>query len=87
MLRLLIKNPTSPSKNIAEEVPRQNVFSYSYLGILFAMAKNAEIRGLYFPVQCNPWHPMVPSNIIPINVLVSGWYIQMLQTIFSHAMQ
>ena len=28
------------------EVPRQNVFSYSYLSILFAAAKNAEIRGL-----------------------------------------
>ena len=51
------------------------------------MTKNAEFGGLYFPVQCNPWHPMVPSNIIPINVLVSGWYIQMLQTIFSYAMQ
>ena len=29
-----------------EEKPRQNVFSYSYLGILFVAAKNAEIRGL-----------------------------------------
>ena len=28
------------------EVPRQNVFSYSYLSILFAAAKNAGIRGL-----------------------------------------
>ena len=27
---------TSLGKNIAEEVPRQNVFSYSYLSILFA---------------------------------------------------
>ena len=27
-------------------MPRQNVFSYSYLGILFAAAKNAKIRGL-----------------------------------------
>ena len=40
-------NPASLGKNIAKEKPRQNVFSYSYLGILFAMAKNAEIRGLY----------------------------------------
>ena len=46
MPRLLILNPTSVGKNIAEEVPMQNVFSYSYLGILFAVAKNAEIRGL-----------------------------------------
>ena len=36
-----------PWKNIAEEVPRQNVFSYSYLGILFvAEKKNAQIQGL-----------------------------------------
>ena len=34
--------------NIAEEKPRQNVFSYSYLSILFAVAKNAEIQGLHF---------------------------------------
>ena len=27
-------------------MPRENIFSYSYLGILFAAAKNAEIRGL-----------------------------------------
>ena len=27
-------------------MPRQNVFSYSYLGISFAPAKNAKIRGL-----------------------------------------
>ena len=33
-------------KNIAEEKPRQNVFSYSYLGILFVAAKNAETQGL-----------------------------------------
>ena len=34
-----------PRQNIAEEKPRQNAFS-SYLGILFAVAKNTEIRGL-----------------------------------------
>ena len=27
-------------------MPRQNLFSYSYLGILFVAAKNVEIRGL-----------------------------------------
>ena len=42
----LKKNPASLGKNTAEEKPRQNVFSYSYLGILFAAAKNAEIWGL-----------------------------------------
>ena len=31
---------------IAEELPWQNVFSYGYLGILFALAKNVEIQGL-----------------------------------------
>ena len=46
MPRLLIQNPTSLGKNTTEEKPRQNIFSYSYLGILFAAAKNAEIRGL-----------------------------------------
>ena len=46
MPRLLIWNPTSLSKNTTKEVLRQNVFSYSYLGILFAIAKNAEIWGL-----------------------------------------
>ena len=30
-------------KNTAEELQRQNVFLYSYLNILFAVAKNAEI--------------------------------------------
>ena len=33
-------------QNTSEEVPRQNVFSYSYLRISFAAAKNAEIQGL-----------------------------------------
>ena len=37
---------TSFGKNIAEEVPRQNVFLYSYFSILFAVAENAEIRRL-----------------------------------------
>ena len=37
---------TSLGKNIAEEVLRQNVFSYNYLSILFATKKNAEIQGL-----------------------------------------
>ena len=36
----------SLGENMAEEKPRQNVFSYSYLGILFAAAKNTEIQGL-----------------------------------------
>ena len=35
-----------PQQNIAEEVPKQNVFSYSYLSILFAVAKNPKIQGL-----------------------------------------
>ena len=35
-----------PRQKRAQEVLRQNVFSYSYLGILFVAAKNAEIRGL-----------------------------------------
>ena len=35
-----------PRQNTAEKLPRQSIFSYSYLSILFAMAKNAEIRGL-----------------------------------------
>ena len=43
---LLISNPTNLGKKIAKEVPLQNVFSYSYLDILFAVEKNAEIRGL-----------------------------------------
>ena len=46
MLRLLIQNPTRVDKNIAEEVLKQNVFSYSYHSILFAATKNAEIPGL-----------------------------------------
>ena len=36
----------SLGKSIAEKRPRQNVFSYSYFGILFAAAKNAVIRCL-----------------------------------------
>lgn len=47
MLRILIYNPASLGKNTAEDVPRQNVISYSYVSISFATAKNAEIRGLY----------------------------------------
>ena len=43
--------PVSFDKNIAEEKPRQNVCSYSYLGILFDAAKNAEIRGPDSQVQ------------------------------------
>ena len=43
---IILENPTRLGKNIAEEVPRQNVFSYSYVGTLFAAAKNAKIRGL-----------------------------------------
>ena len=39
----------SLGKSIAEKRPRQNVFSYSYFGIFFAAAKNAEIRGLTIP--------------------------------------
>ena len=39
----------SLGKNTAEELQRQNVFSYSYLNILFAVAKNAEIWGLFYP--------------------------------------
>ena len=38
---------TEALNNIKFCQPWQNVFSYSYLGILFATAKNAEIRGLY----------------------------------------
>ena len=47
MLRFLIKNPTSVGKSIAEEVPRQNVFSYNYLGILFAAAKMLKFEGCF----------------------------------------
>ena len=35
--------------------PRQNVFSYSYLGILFTAAKNAEIRGLIANIFIPLW--------------------------------
>ena len=41
-----IKSCQPRKKNIAEEKPKQNVFSYSYLGILFTAAKSAEIRRL-----------------------------------------
>ena len=45
-------NFASLGKNIAEEIKRQNVCSYSYLGILFAAAKTSEIRRLHkFLVQ------------------------------------
>ena len=37
---------TASGKNLTEEKLRQNVFSYSYLNILFATAKIAEIWGL-----------------------------------------
>ena len=40
-------NFASLGKNIAEENMRQNVCSYSYLGILFAAAKTSEIRRLH----------------------------------------
>ena len=35
-----------PRQKNCRDVPRKNVFSHSYLGILFAAAKNAEIWGL-----------------------------------------
>ena len=55
MLRFLIENPTRIDKNIVEEVPRQNVFLYSYLSILFAawlwqkMLKFKGCRHVYHP--------------------------------------
>ena len=36
-------NSCQPQQNIAKEKPRQNVFSYSYLCIIFAVARNAEL--------------------------------------------
>ena len=40
--------------NTKSNPARQNVFSYSYLGILFAVAKNAEIRGLRRLLKSSP---------------------------------
>ena len=41
---------------------RQNVFSYSYLDILFAAAKNAEIRGLCSFDEHNQFIPIAASS-------------------------
>ena len=74
MPRLLIQNPTSLGKNTTEEKPRQNIFSYSYLGILFAAAKNAEIRGLkneYFsqPIYHLKMKLFLQNNLTLVNFI------------------
>ena len=48
-----LENPASFSRNIAEKKPRQNVFSYSYLGILICRSKkcrNSKADMLSFPM-------------------------------------
>ena len=74
MPRLLIQNPTSLGKNTTEEKPRQNIFSYSYLGILFAAAKNAEIRELkneYFsqPIYHLKMKLFLQNNLTLVNFI------------------
>ena len=52
-------------------MPRQNVFLYSYLGILFAAAKNVEIRGLTASISDH-----LPQFLVAPNIFLNASYLK-----------